>query len=64
MRGPVGLESLRALVCPPESVIFVIIAYRVFLGKEQSITISGASTLPKEEVDRLVREAEVNSDIE
>jgi molecular chaperone DnaK len=31
-------------------------------GKEQSITITGASTLPKDEVDRLVKEAEVNSD--
>jgi len=31
-------------------------------GKEQSITISGASTLPKDEVDRLVQEAEKNSD--
>lgn len=33
-------------------------------GKEQSITITGASTLPKDEVDRLVREAEQNSDID
>nr|YP_009243821.1 heat shock protein 70 chaperone [Sporolithon durum]AMK96063.1 heat shock protein 70 chaperone [Sporolithon durum] len=33
-------------------------------GKEQSITISGASTLPKDEVDKLVREAEKNSDID
>nr|YP_009402695.1 DnaK chaperone protein [Compsopogon caeruleus]ARX96051.1 DnaK chaperone protein [Compsopogon caeruleus] len=30
-------------------------------GKEQSITITGASTLPKEEVDRMVKEAEENS---
>ncbi len=30
-------------------------------GKEQSITISGASTLPDSEVERMVREAEVNS---
>ena len=33
-------------------------------GKEQSITITGASTLPKEEVERLVKEAEQNSDID
>ena len=33
-------------------------------GKEQSITITGASTLPKEEVDKLVKEAEANSDID
>nr|QCI07305.1 Hsp70-type chaperone [Leiomenia cribrosa] len=33
-------------------------------GKEQSITITGASTLPKEEVERLVEEAEENSDID
>lgn len=33
-------------------------------GKEQSITITGASTLPKEEVEKLVHEAEQNSDID
>ena len=33
-------------------------------GKEQSITITGASTLPKEEVEKLVQEAEQNSDID
>nr|YP_009313337.1 Hsp70-type chaperone [Dichotomaria marginata]SCW21591.1 Hsp70-type chaperone [Dichotomaria marginata] len=31
-------------------------------GKEQSITITGASTLPKEEVDKMVAEAENNAD--
>lgn len=30
-------------------------------GKEQSISITGASTLPKDEVDRMVREAESNA---
>ncbi|NJL42456.1 MAG: molecular chaperone DnaK [Pseudanabaena sp. SU_2_4] len=30
-------------------------------GKEQSITITGASTLPDAEVDRMVREAEANA---
>ncbi len=30
-------------------------------GKEQSITIAGASTLPDEEVQRMVREAEANA---
>nr|QVY58089.1 heat shock protein 70 chaperone [Eucheuma denticulatum] len=33
-------------------------------GKQQSITITGASTLPKEEVEKLVKEAEENSDID
>nr|WCH54767.1 Hsp70-type chaperone [Hypnea edeniana] len=33
-------------------------------GKEQSITITGASTLPKEEVEKLVQEAEKNSEID
>ena len=33
-------------------------------GKEQSITITGASTLPKEEVDKLVKEADQNSDLD
>jgi molecular chaperone DnaK len=31
-------------------------------GKEQSISITGASTLPDDEVDRMVREAEANAD--
>ncbi|MBF2080264.1 MAG: Hsp70 family protein, partial [Synechococcales cyanobacterium T60_A2020_003] len=30
-------------------------------GKEQSISITGASTLPSDEVDRMVREAEMNA---
>jgi Molecular chaperone len=30
-------------------------------GKEQSISITGASTLPKEDVERMVREAEMNA---
>ena len=30
-------------------------------GKEQSITITGASTLPSDEVDRMVRESEKNA---
>jgi molecular chaperone DnaK len=33
-------------------------------GKEQSITITGASTLPKDEVDKMVAEAEGNADID
>ncbi len=31
-------------------------------GKEQSMTISGGSALPKEEIDRMVREAEAHAD--
>nr|YP_009122173.1 chaperone protein DnaK [Vertebrata lanosa]AJH65931.1 chaperone protein DnaK [Vertebrata lanosa] len=33
-------------------------------GKEQSITITGASTLPKEEVEQLVKEAQENADLD
>jgi molecular chaperone DnaK len=33
-------------------------------GKEQSITITGASTLPTEEVDRMIRESEQNSSLD
>nr|YP_010337759.1 heat shock protein 70 chaperone [Sahlingia subintegra]UNJ17344.1 heat shock protein 70 chaperone [Sahlingia subintegra] len=33
-------------------------------GKEQSITITGASTLPKDEVERMVKEAEENSSLD
>merc|ERR1712070_921228 len=30
-------------------------------NKQQSITITGASTLPKDEVERMVNEAEINA---
>ncbi len=33
-------------------------------GKEQSITITGASTLPKDEVDKMVSDAESNAEID
>ncbi len=33
-------------------------------GKEQSISITGASTLPSDEVDRMVREAEQNASVD
>nr|QCI08141.1 Hsp70-type chaperone [Polyneura bonnemaisonii] len=33
-------------------------------GKEQSITITGASTLPKDEVEQLVKDAEKNADLD
>nr|YP_009654405.1 Hsp70-type chaperone [Pleurostichidium falkenbergii]QCH39692.1 Hsp70-type chaperone [Pleurostichidium falkenbergii] len=33
-------------------------------GKEQSITITGASTLPKEEVEQLVKEAQENAELD
>ncbi|MGF1512601.1 MAG: molecular chaperone DnaK [Elainellaceae cyanobacterium] len=33
-------------------------------GKEQSISITGASTLPQNEVDRMVREAESNASVD
>nr|YP_009392092.1 Hsp70-type chaperone [Periphykon beckeri]ARW60440.1 Hsp70-type chaperone [Periphykon beckeri] len=33
-------------------------------GKEQSITITGASTLPKKEVEQLVKEAEENAELD
>ena len=33
-------------------------------GKEQSITITGASTLPKEEVEKLVKDAEYNAEVD
>ncbi|CCP38136.1 heat shock protein 70 chaperone (plastid) [Chondrus crispus] len=33
-------------------------------GKEQSITITGASTLPKEEVEKLIKDAEYNAEVD
>ncbi len=64
MPAPRGIPQIEVTFDIDANGILSVKAKDKGTGKEQSITISGASTLPKEEVDRLVREAEVNSDID
>jgi len=62
MPAPRGIPQIEVTFDIDANGILSVKAKDKGTGKEQSITISGASTLPKDEVDRLVKEAEVNSD--
>ena len=64
MPAPRGIPQIEVTFDIDANGILSVKAKDKGTGKEQSITISGASTLPKEEVDRLVQEAEINSDID
>nr|YP_010728949.1 heat shock protein 70 chaperone [Lithothamnion corallioides]WEA76979.1 heat shock protein 70 chaperone [Lithothamnion corallioides] len=64
MPAPRGIPQIEVTFDIDANGILSVKAKDKGTGKEQSITISGASTLPKEEVDKLVREAEINSDID
>nr|YP_009541726.1 heat shock protein 70 chaperone [Synarthrophyton chejuense]AYR05735.1 heat shock protein 70 chaperone [Synarthrophyton chejuense] len=64
MPAPRGIPQIEVTFDIDANGILSVKAKDKGTGKEQSITISGASTLPKEEVDRLVQEAEVNSGID
>ncbi len=62
MPAPRGIPQIEVTFDIDANGILSVKAKDKGTGKEQSITISGASTLPKDEVDRLVKEAEINSD--
>ena len=62
MPAPRGIPQIEVTFDIDANGILSVKAKDKGTGKEQSITITGASTLPKDEVDRLVKEAEVNSD--
>lgn len=64
MPAPRGIPQIEVTFDIDANGILSVKAKDKGTGKEQSITITGASTLPKEEVDKLVKEAEVNSDID
>lgn len=64
MPAPRGIPQIEVTFDIDANGILSVKAKDKGTGKEQSITISGASTLPKEEVERLVQEAEINSDID
>ena len=61
MPAPRGIPQIEVTFDIDANGILSVKAKDKGTGKEQSITITGASTLPKDEVDRLVKEAEVNS---
>ena len=62
MPAPRGIPQIEVTFDIDANGILSVKAKDKGTGKEQSITITGASTLPKEEVDKLVQEAEANSD--
>jgi len=64
MPAPRGIPQIEVTFDIDANGILSVNAKDKGTGKEQSITITGASTLPKEEVEKLVKEAEVNSDID
>ena len=64
MPAPRGIPQIEVTFDIDANGILSVNAKDKGTGKEQSITITGASTLPKEEVDKLVQEAEANSDID
>lgn len=62
MPAPRGIPQIEVTFDIDANGILSVKAQDKGTGKQQSITITGASTLPKDEVDRLVKEAEANSD--
>ena len=62
MPAPRGIPQIEVTFDIDANGILSVKAKDKGTGKEQSVTITGASTLPKDEVERLVKEAEINSD--
>nr|YP_010337176.1 heat shock protein 70 chaperone [Pseudoerythrocladia kornmannii]UNJ16761.1 heat shock protein 70 chaperone [Pseudoerythrocladia kornmannii] len=62
--SPRGVPQIEVTFDIDASGILSVTAKDNGTGKEQSITITGASTLPKDEVDRMVKEAEENSSVD
>ncbi|MBF2096858.1 MAG: molecular chaperone DnaK [Gloeomargaritaceae cyanobacterium C42_A2020_066] len=59
--APRGVPQIEVTFDIDANGILTVTAKDKGTGKEQAITISGASTLPKEDVERMVREAEANA---
>nr|AIA21548.1 heat shock protein 70 chaperone [Neopyropia fucicola] len=62
MPAPRGVPQIEVTFDIDANGILSVKAKEKATGKEQSITISGASTLPKDDVERMVKEAEENFD--
>jgi molecular chaperone DnaK len=59
--APRGVPQIEVIFDIDANGILSVIAKDKGTGKEQTITITGASTLPSDEVDRMVRESEQNA---
>nr|WGH12715.1 Hsp70-type chaperone [Echinothamnion sp.] len=64
MSAPRGVPQIEVTFDIDANGILSVTAKDKGTGKEQSITITGASTLPKEEVEQLVKEAHENSELD
>nr|YP_009237411.1 heat shock protein 70 chaperone [Wildemania schizophylla]AKS28458.1 heat shock protein 70 chaperone [Wildemania schizophylla] len=64
MPAPRGVPQIEVTFDIDANGILSVKAKEKATGKEQSITISGASTLPKDDVERMVKEAEANFDMD
>nr|YP_009395827.1 Hsp70-type chaperone [Herposiphonia versicolor]ARW64807.1 Hsp70-type chaperone [Herposiphonia versicolor] len=64
MPAPRGVPQIEVTFDIDANGILSVTAKDKGTGKEQSITITGASTLPKEEVEQLVKEAEQNAELD
>lgn len=64
MPAPRGVPQIEVTFDIDANGILSVTAKDKGTGKEQSITITGASTLPKEEVEQLVQDAEKNASID
>jgi molecular chaperone DnaK len=59
--APRGVPQIEVIFDIDANGILNVTAKDKGTGKEQSISITGASTLPKDDVERMVREAEMNA---
>jgi molecular chaperone DnaK len=59
--APRGVPQIEVTFDTDANGILTVSAKDKGTGKEQSISITGASTLPKDDVERMVRDAEVNA---
>nr|QCI05990.1 Hsp70-type chaperone [Delesseria sanguinea] len=64
MPAPRGVPQIEVIFDIDANGILSVTAKDKGTGKEQSITITGASTLPKEEVEQLVKDADKNANID
>ena len=64
MPAPRGIPQIEVTFDIDANGILAVNAKDKGTGKEQSITITGASTLPKEEVEKLVKDAEDNANLD
>nr|YP_010619503.1 Hsp70-type chaperone [Xiphosiphonia pinnulata]WAX03516.1 Hsp70-type chaperone [Xiphosiphonia pinnulata] len=64
MSAPRGVPQIEVTFDIDANGILSVTAKDKGTGKEQSITITGASTLPKEEVEKLVKDAQQNAELD